>query len=166
MIVKYDDDMYKPYVTHAVPLERTVRKTTKGDILECGIGNTSTPLLRQLCRELNRNLCSLEDSAKYIDDFAHMRNEYHIIERAINWDDHYWFRKEWAVVFVDNNPAAARKLIVEKMANLAQYIVVHDTENPAYEFEPVFEKFKYRYDYMKEVPYTTIVSNFNRCNIE
>ena len=166
MIVKYEGDKNHPYATHQVPLELTVRKTEQGDILECGIGDTSTNLLRKLCVELNRTLCSLEDSAQYIDQFSHMRNSYHIIERIINWsDNHWWFTREWAVVFVDNNPASARKQIVEKMADLAQYIVVHDTENPAYGFEETFDKFKYRFDYLRESPNTTIVSNFNRCNL-
>lgn len=157
---------FRPYVSHEVPLEKIVRKTIQGDILECGIGNSSTPLLRRLCQELNRNLYSLESSARYIDEFAHMRSEHHFIERIMDWNNHNWFTKEWAIVFVDNDPAPARKLIVDKMANLAKYIVVHDTENPAFEFEPIFEKFKYRFDYMAELPYTTILSNFNRCNIE
>lgn len=48
---------------------------------------------------------------------------------------------------------------MDRLAHGCEYMVVHDTEDAGYGYEPLLSQFKYRYDYKRMKPYTTIVSN-------
>jgi hypothetical protein len=87
------------------------------------------------------------------------KNDWDIEPKPYLWDA-IGNDQEWGVVFVDHRPGERRKIDVEKFKNSAQIIVVHDTQQPTYEYEPVLETFTYRYDYKRYSVYTTIVSNF------
>jgi hypothetical protein len=42
--------------------------------------------------------------------------------------------------------------------NNASFMVIHDTEQPIYKYEPALVLFKYRWDFKAMSPYTTVVS--------
>ena len=65
----------------------------------------------------------------------------------------------WSVVFIDHRPGDRRRLDIQRFANIAEIIVVHDTESAGYDYESVFKDFKYRYNYKRYSTYTTLVSN-------
>ncbi len=64
------------------------------------------------------------------------------------------------VVFIDHRPGDRRKKDILRFKDSAEIIVVHDTEQPSYGYEQVLNLFKYRYDFKRYSPYTTLVSNF------
>jgi hypothetical protein len=79
-----------------------------------------------------------------------------------NWDNCEVFNtREWDVVLVDHKPANRRAIDIDRLRNKARYIVVHDSDEPLYGYEPVLSKFKYRYDSKRLSPGTSVVSNFN-----
>jgi hypothetical protein len=67
--------------------------------------------------------------------------------------------QKWGVVFIDHRPGDRRAIDIKRFANLADVIVVHDTEAMCYGYEPVMNTFKYRYDYLRYQTRTTLVSN-------
>ncbi len=66
----------------------------------------------------------------------------------------------WGTVFIDHRPGERRIEEIKRFEYKADIIVVHDTEQSEYKYETVFKNFKYRYDYKRYTPYTTLVSNF------
>jgi hypothetical protein len=66
---------------------------------------------------------------------------------------------EWSIVFVDHRPGDRRKDDIIKYKDIAEIIVVHDTQQDTYQYEPTLSLFKYRYDYKIYTTYTTLVSN-------
>ena len=69
-----------------------------------------------------------------------------------------------SVVFIDQTPGIIRAAAIDHFAGLAEFIVVHDTEEPAYGYEPILSKFRYRWDFRLHTPQSTVVSNFRPCD--
>lgn len=69
-----------------------------------------------------------------------------------------------SVVFIDQTPGIIRAAAIDHFADIAEFIVVHDTEEPAYGYEPSLSKFRYRWDFRLHTPHSTIVSNSHRCD--
>ena len=65
---------------------------------------------------------------------------------------------------MDCAPAEIRKELIEKYANIAKVIVVHDSEESSsfcYDLIGILSTFKYRINYEPiGNPHTTIISNF------
>ena len=55
--------------SHLAPLIGAVA-SSKGPVIEIGIGHFSTPILHGLCKALHRNLVSLEQDVKWFEMFA------------------------------------------------------------------------------------------------
>jgi len=145
-----------------IPLLLKAFNATKGDVLELGIGFYSTPLLYWLCEEAGRNLVSYEDNTKYFRllryFFNHKGHEGTLVK---DWNKIDIDRK-WGLAFVDHNGEEREKKI-RRLANRAHIIVAHDTDsklNEFYNYDRIWNLFKYRYDYTKASPNTTALSNF------
>ena len=67
-----------PWQSHRPILEHYARKTD-GPILELGIGDGSTPLLHEICKDKNRFLISVENDPAWRDKYAHYRCKNHAI---------------------------------------------------------------------------------------
>ena len=157
------------YGTHMAPLITAVMNTT-GPVFEMGCGDYSTPLLHAICKKQERFLLSADTSADWILLFTDMESKNHEFKYVPvyenDWDlnpkPERWNlvgEQAWGVVFIDHRPGDRRKVDIERFANLAEIIVVHDTEQPSYDYESVFKIFKFRYDYKRYSTYTTLVSN-------
>lgn len=158
------------YGTHMCPLVTAVMNTN-GPVLEMGCGDYSTPLLHTICKVQNRELLSTDTSKEWIKLFLDLEKDFHKFEYVPVYDDdmelnakpHLWDKigsdKHWGVVFIDHRPGNRRKIDILRMSNISDIIVVHDTENLGYDYEPAFGLFKYRYDYKRYNVYTTLVSN-------
>jgi len=146
-----------PYGTHLTPLVAAVLKT-KGNVVELGMGDYSTPILHEICKYEGRFLVSFEHNKEWLSNFLDLENNQHIIEYVKNWDE---IRiNECGVLFVDHGPAERRIIEIERFKNLADIIVVHDTDKMKYYgYETVFSKFKYRYKYERYRKSTTLLSN-------
>ena len=146
-----------PVLYHA--LERT-----SGDVLELGTGLFSTPFLHYHCVPRGRTLISVDNNAKWLEisrSFEHpqhqliLTNDWHLPELERPFD----------VVFIDHAPPEQRKVDLLKYANLAKFIVIHDTngrQDRHYHLREVWSQFRNVYHYGKFFPQTTIVSNFEK----
>jgi hypothetical protein len=145
---------------------------TDGPILELGMGLFSTPYLHWACYDKQRKLVSYDTNKEFMnlfkyDDPREAKNKYGYHERILvknkNWDAEDLLSIHWSIVLVDHHPGPRRKEEVRRLADNADYIVVHDTNgrnNFYYKFTEVYPLFKYRYDYAKCYPFTTVLSNF------
>lgn len=150
------------YGTH-LPILVSIAGLTEGPILELGAGVYSTPILHEMCVPKKRPITTCEQNPSWFKSVSKYQNDWHKMLLVDNWETCEVFNgQQWDVVFVDHNPSIRRHVDIRRLKNKAQYMVVHDTDNPGYQYEPVLGEFKYRYDYKKMEPWTTVVSNFNK----
>jgi len=157
------------YGTHMAPLLTAILHTD-GPVFEMGCGDYSTPMLHAICKRQNRFLLSSDTSKEWINLFLDMENDMHSFVYVSVFEDDWeknpkpdkWDligNQKWGVVFIDHRPGDRRAIDIKRFANLADVIVVHDTEAMCYGYEPVMNTFKYRYDYLRYQTRTTLVSN-------
>lgn len=159
---KLNANLSKNYTTHYEMLIK-VLLNSKGDVIECGGGVFSTPLLHWICKFQNRNLISYESDPAYY-AFEHMfQSRQHRIRFVENWDK-IEIPKKVGVVFIDHHPPERRMIETLRFKDVADYIVIHDTERETREYNQpeVFEQFKYRFDWKDCRPWTSVLSNFKK----
>ncbi len=149
----------KNWGSHLPVLMRLVFMT-EGNVLEMGMGLYSTPFLHWTCFP-DRKLVSYENDSKCFELNKQYQGGFHEVNFVDNWDKAD-IEKSWDVVLIDHCPSQRRIVDIERLALYAQYIVVHDTQRN-YKFcdlRGVNSLFKYRFDYTKVIPFTTVFSNF------
>jgi len=156
------------YGTHLGPLIACMNKTT-GDVLELGMGFFSTPYLHYQCLLSKRKLVSYDNDVGWVRNYAESdyqhylyRGEYHEIKLAEDWST-IDIEKPWDVVLVDQTPDLARKETVKRLANLAKYIIIHDSNErhePVYHYSEIYPLFKYKRVWDKDDRHATVLSNF------
>ena len=155
---------YNPHYCSHLPVLIKTLQITNGDVLELGTGLFSTPVIHWLCIPHGRYVYSLEYDPKYLAFVEGFTEPLHKIEAVPDWDwDKVDIEKQWDVVLVDHSPGERRKVEITRLANLAKYIIVHDTDwrnEKHYHYADIYPLFKYRYDYQVMKPRTTILSNF------
>lgn len=163
-IVGFQSDIETPspqYGTHLPALIKAVTKTS-GPILECGCGIFSTPFLHFACYENRRKLATYESNEDFFNWLKPFANDYHEIHLVKDWET-VIFNSHWSVVLIDHDPTWRRKEEIKKIAFLADFVVVHDT-NPRldgkYRYSEIYPLFKFRKDYNSEKPHTAVLSNF------
>jgi len=151
-----------------LPILIKVLGLTDGPVLELGTGLFSTPFLHWACYP-NRKLVSYENKKEFFntwnyDDKREAGNNYDSYHTRIlveDWDK-IDISEHWGVVFVDHNPGPRRREEMKRVANNADYVVVHDTDEKNdwyYKYSEYFPFFKYRWD-SKIYPRTSVLSNF------
>lgn len=146
--------------THLPVLMRVMEMTT-GPTLEMGMGLNSSLFLHWYCATGKRELVSCEDDPVYFEWSSQFEKDFHTVHRADKWEE-MPIDREWDVAFLDHAPGNRRPVDMLRLANLARYIVVHDTEGTNkydYGFRAVWGLFKYRFDYHDYRPKTSVVSN-------
>jgi len=150
------------YSTH-IPVLLEVMKRTTGDVLELGPGVFSTPLLHWLCDRQKRHLLTVEQDPKWARFCSqYYRTKYHKHQQVDNYDEAD-IDKEWDVALIDHSPSRRRVVEIRRLANLAKYIVIHDSEERKdyeYHYSSIYPLFKYRYNFKETDHETTVVSNF------
>jgi broad specificity phosphatase PhoE len=153
--------MTPEYGSHLPVLLRLV-DVTDGPILELGMGLWSTPILDLLCRRAKREIWSYDNDAKWFSENKKWESDYHHVEFVKDWSTIIRPLHHWSVVLIDHRPAIRRRVDAVLLADLADFIVIHDTEpeiDRFYRFSSIWKHFSYRYDYLKIRPATTVVSN-------
>lgn len=146
-----------PWGSHFPILAACVART-RGPVLELGCGWYSTLLLHLLCSSYRR-LVSVETNMGCFDQFVDLRTEHHEFRFVENWDNFPLDQTEWDVAFVDHAPGERRVIDIGRLKGHARFIVVHDTDAACYGYERIFPSFRYRFDYKRAVPWTTVVSD-------
>jgi len=147
--------------TH-IPLLVRAFTQSEGDVLEMGTGYFSTLILRWLCEMSGRTLYSFEGSKGWYERALKKSKPFHKLIYAPDWDKTD-IERHWGLVFIDHGPNWRRHIDIKRLVNFADYIVIHDTEpesDKAYHYSRIFPLFKYKYDFNKYKPWTSVVSNF------
>lgn len=147
-----------------LPVLTKVMAISTGPVLELGVGLFSTPVLHWLCIDQQREIASYENFREYYDMMKPFETESHkiIYIENDNWKGENFEDTHWGVAFMDHHPKSRRGKEAMRLAQVADYIVVHDSDragNP-FHYEEAFPLFKYRYTWDRESPHTTVLSNF------
>jgi hypothetical protein len=145
------------YGTHLVPLIAAVM-ATKGDVLELGMGDFSTPMLHELLKRTDRLLVSIENDKEWFKNFSDLGNDKHFL-----YNSKYNIvitNLNFSVVLVDNAPAEDRINAIQHYMNDTEIFVVHDTDKmDYYGYTEAFKQFKYTKTYERYKKSTTLLSN-------
>lgn len=147
------------YGSHGPVLVGAVGRTCPAPVLELGAGHGSTGLLHELCAAQNRRLMTLESNDDWAQQFIDLRSDLHAIELVESISDAPELTSlRWGVVFIDHAPGETRALAIDRVRGFADYVVVHDTEELGYGMELAISSYKYRHDFRRHRPWTTVVS--------
>lgn len=134
---------------HRPLLWLALEETQTGDVIEMGCGDESTKQLHDYCKENKRVLFSFDTDQKYIDRFAEcasLNHRFHLISN--NWDTARDICPNPSVILIDHGPGERRIVDVERFAQAAKILVLHDTQPPPtaadYGWEKIWHLFKYR----------------------
>lgn len=122
-------------------------------VIEYGSGEGSSGYLRAYCLDHDRPFFSY-DSDK---DWANKTGATFIED----WDKSDVFDGQISVAFVDHAPGEHRHIAMEKLANKADIVVIHDSEKIAtgYMLDKIWHLYKYRLNYNIEGACAAMVSN-------
>ena len=151
-----------------IPILIKAFELSKGPVLEMGMGPFSTPVLHWLCLDKKRELVSYENNPNWFNKNKIFETNSHKVTFVKDWDEIDISKIHWGVAFIDHAPNERRKVDIKKLANCADYIVIHDSgeyQDEHYLYSEIYPLFKYKYDYTKEKPYTTVLSNFKDLSI-
>jgi len=155
---------YNPGHASYLPVLIKVLQISEGPVLELGSGIYSTPVMHWLCLEAKRRLVTYENDPEIFNMNKDFGTGLHEVKFVEDWDKIPIETEHWGVVFVDHKPAERRKIEIARLSKIADYIVVHDTETQRdreYGFiKGAFPLFKYRFNYRRQKPYTSVLSNF------
>lgn len=157
-------DLQAQWGSH-LPLLSKVMDLCDGPVLELGTGVWSTALLDLMCRESKRKLVSYDNDSTWHETNLKWQSEFHDIKLIPEegWDDIPLEKTFWSVAFVDHKPAKRRKVDIQRLKDNALFVVIHDTEPESdkyFKYSWIYKYFKYRFDYTKCRPNTTVLSNF------
>jgi len=151
----YDGDTngtHRPYLLKAIEL-------TDGPVLELGSGHSSTPYLHKACE--GRLLVTVDNNREWLAKFLDLESPEHRFELLPDPAKTWWLEppNEWSVVFVDHAPGETRMHAIARARCVATYVVVHDTEELSYGVEPEMAKYRFRRDFRRARPWTTVPSD-------
>ena len=158
LIEKRSDAWNAGWGTNIPLLASVVASAGPGPVLEVGSGHFSTPLLKEMCDAMGRELVVLEHDAEWAQSHADLAVDLRHVDDWTKWPID---AKRWSVVFVDNQPDTTRIANILQAKDIAEFVVIHDTLNPYFKgMDSMLDLiFKYRYDYTHMAPCTTVVSN-------
>lgn len=135
------------------PLLWLALQSTKGSVLELGMGDGSTPYLHNYCKDNGRVLVSFDNDIKY--SFDNLKSIEHYIEVLKDWNDmpEEIGRTKWAVALIDHAPAEQRHKDVERLKDVVDIFVVHDAEHEGFDYDVYYisrisNLFKFRKDHI------------------
>lgn len=119
---------------------------TNGAIMEMGSGDGSTPYLRNYCKATDRTFNTFDNNKEWCDRTGaqYVENWDLVIEEALTL--HH------GLIFIDHAPGERRHLDAIRLANTADILVLHDTEEGGagnYMWGKAWPHFKYRLNYNK-----------------
>lgn len=150
--------------TH-VPMIGSIFLKSSGPVLEMGCGYYSTYLLHEMCKLEKRRLVSTDGKESWLNKFRSLANDYHEFYFVKDWASFSLIDEvRWGMVLIDHAPGERRKVDIIRLKNNADFLIVHDTEEPDYQYETVLPNFKYRFDYKVVKTETSVVSDLYSLN--
>lgn len=148
----------KNYTTHISTLLVAIQ-ATEGKVIELGGGQSSTPFLHWVCKAGERKLITYDDNQEYYEYEYGFKSPLHAVKKVENWDDVPV--EPCGVLFVDHHPSYRRSIDAIRFKDVADLVVIHDTErdDENYRNSEIWPHFKYHYTYKDARPWTSIVSN-------
>jgi hypothetical protein len=119
-----------PYATHQ-PVLHDVAQLCSGPVVEFGCGEGSTRLLHHTCADRGIDLLTLDSDAdwlaRYSGTLASDRHEFRYVE---DWSKELGTieRQQWGLVFIDQGSWEPRAETARRLADSAEYIIVHDSD--------------------------------------
>lgn len=102
--------------------------SSRGPVLELGVGHFSTPHLHAICGALHRSLVSVDDCPERILEFRDYNTPNHAVI-CRNYDEFLKSEMEekWGVAFIDHSPGGEnRAKAFAHLIKYSSYVVVHD----------------------------------------
>ena len=131
------------FATHQPVLIEVINKTS-GNIIELGCGDGSTKLIKQLIKNTDRKLISLESDREWFNKFAPLADKNHSLFYVDATNDdiattgEIWvdFIKQnelisgltFEVCLIDQSPWIARTYCLEYFKNIVKFIILHDVD--------------------------------------
>lgn len=153
------------YGSHLVPLLLAVMRTT-GDVLELGLGVSSTPVLHALCQLQGRRLVTIENNREWFSIGERYASDFHQVLYVPEWADAP-IERPWSVALVDHSPDERRAIELERLAPHTEILIAHDANRrywKQYGYDRVFPTFAHRVIYDRDDPATAILSSFINVN--
>jgi hypothetical protein len=143
--------------TH-VPVLIKIFGISDGPIMEIGSGVYSTPILHWLCSDTNRTLVTYENNQEFIKFAKEFESSFH----AVNYVDDFLSipnTGRYGMIFIDH-AGRTRGYTTIHFKDSADYIIIHDSNViRKNRYQLAFPEFKYRKDFTKYEPWTTVLSN-------
>lgn len=125
---------------------------TEGLVVELGSGHGSTPYISKYCADAGREFKTYDSSPEWAQRMSsELVNDWNTLQLS-----------NVSVLLVDHAPGERRKIDIVKYKDVADIIVVHDTEPAAdhgYQVRQHFPKFKYIAEVKGMGAWATILSN-------
>lgn len=157
------------FSTHQPVVIHMLNTIQEGDVLEFGMGWHSTPIMHLICGLQGRELLSVDTDKKWFDKFTSYEAPWHILslsEQAPIYDGtHSMFNKHYSIAFVDAAPAQIRQPVIERLKDIADYVIVHDSEctfqgrQNVYAYD--FSMYKHVLHFRTMNPATSVLSNLD-----
>lgn len=144
------------------PLLYKALESTKGAVLEMGMGFGSTPLLNEYCKKKARKLFSFDFNLSWKEKFDDLLHEDHKSFLIKDWDDVFNNYSDASLIFIDHSPGERRKVDLELFKDTKGIVVIHDTEPTGagdYRVRPLFNLYKYVVEVQTEGAWATALSN-------
>lgn len=148
------------YGSH-LPILVKILERTEGKVLDLGMG-LSTVVMHMMAAQTKRPIVSYESERVWYNAHLAYKSDFHQLKFIKDWDKADIDIYHWDVVLIDHHPARRRVVEVKRLADKANYILLHDSDlfNKYYTKSGIYSLFKYRYDYKKCYPNTVVLSNF------
>jgi hypothetical protein len=156
-MIKNRENPKGAYGTHFHPLLASLLNT-EGLVIELGTGDYSTPLIHEICKFQGRPVISYDDSVEWQQNFIDLQISSHNFILVKNWSAIDVI--PCGVVLIDHYPPEQRVVDIKRFRDVAQILVVHDTDKMNYYgYGSVFSEFKYCHKYERYLKSTTLLSN-------
>lgn len=147
--------MPDPYATHQRLLTKYLMRTT-GPIVELGCGDYSTPIIHEIAAVQGRTVRTLESDAGWLNKFSGYKTDWHTLELVTSWDA-VRYEDRIGLSFIDQTPGHTRPTEFLKLREVADVLILHDTESTGYNWRSVYSEFDHIETNTTQRPATTVL---------
>lgn len=129
---------------------------TSGPILECGMGDHSTPVLHDFCEKTGRRLISCDTHPDWVMSFQHLAAPWHeLCDFSAFCVDGSLFGSRYGVALVDHK-ARVRGGLLYVLRDLCDVVVMHDSECRYCGYTEPLKRFDWTYTHENTPAWTTL----------